>query len=50
MFIAQRAPITLLCSEERHTFGPSPDRRAALPNRAGGGESWMSINMQLLRS
>ena len=30
---------TLLCSEERHTFGSRGDRNAALPNRAGGGGS-----------
>jgi len=50
MFIARRGPSTLLCSEERHTFGLSGDRHVALPNRAGGRGSYSAINMQLLRS
>jgi|GEM_PF-3505800 len=50
MFIARRYLLLRLCSEERHTFGTGWDRRAALPNRAGGGENWMAINMQPLPS
>ena len=37
MFIAHRESMNLLCSEERPSFEPTWDRRAALPNRAGGG-------------
>ena len=40
MFIARRDSETLLCSEERHSFEPTCDRHAVLPNRAGGG--WLA--------
>jgi hypothetical protein len=40
MFIARRVSITLLCSEERHSFEPKWNRHAALPNRAVGG--WLA--------
>ncbi len=40
MFIDRGDSATLLCSEERHSFEPTWDRNAALPNRAGGG--WLA--------
>jgi len=49
MFIARRDSVTLLCSEERHSFEPTGNRHAALPNRAGG-DGFLAINIALLRS